>query len=201
MKAKKFSINFNNSNNLSDRLKINSYNLYQKRRRKRLKRIPKVLYILSITIFVFIIIIFLLVLIHKITDKNNLNNDISKRFILFEEEDKFFFFEKNQSELNYCENFGLLIYEYYYDRKVPQSWGTNIGDYIQSLAALQYLPKNCKPYLIDRDEVQFYNGTKVKLIMASWNTLLHGNKYISPQIEPILISYHLNKPEITINLC
>ena len=88
-----------------------------------------------------------------------------------------------------------MIYEYYFDRKVPQSWGTNIGDYIQSLAALQYLPKNCKPYLIDRDEVQFYNGTKVKLIMASWNTLLHDNKYISPQIEPILISYHLNKPD------
>ena len=189
----KFSKNF--KNNFSDRLKINSYNSYQKRRRKRLKRIPQALYIVIITIIILIIIIFLLILLHKINGKNNLNDNIPKKFILFEEEDKFFFFEKNQSELDYCEKYGLLIYEYYYDRKVPQNWGTNIGDYIQSLAALQYLPKNCKPYLIDRDELQFYNGTKIKLIMASWNTLLKGNKYISPYIEPILISYHLSNTD------
>ena len=59
-----------------------------------------------------------------------------------------------------------MIYEYYYGRKFPQSWGANIGDYIQSLAALQYLPKNCKPYLIDRDELQFYNGTKIKFDLS-----------------------------------
>ena len=171
-----FSKNF--KNNLSDRLKINSFNSYQKRRRKRFKRIPQALYIIIIAMIILVIIIFLLILLHKINGKTKLSNNISKKFILFEEEDKFFFFEKNQSELNYCENYGLLIYEYYYGRKFPQNWGANIGDYIQSLAALQYLPKNCKPYLIDRDKVQFYHGKKIKLIMASWNGLLDGNKYI-----------------------
>ena len=82
---------------------------------------------------------------------------------------KFFFFEQKQNELNFCKNYGLLIYNYYYGKKKPIAKATNIGDYIQSLAALQFLPKECKPYLIDRDNIRFYNGTKVKLIMNSWN--------------------------------
>ena len=53
----------------------------------------------------------------------------------------------------------------------------NIGDYIQSLTALQYLPKNCKPYLVDRDTIQFYKGPKIKLIMNSWNRI-RKKKYI-----------------------
>ena len=85
-----FSKNF--KNNLSDRLKINSFNSYQKRRRKRFKRIPQALYIVIIAMIIFIIIIFLLILLHKINGKTNLSNNISQKFILFEEEDKFFFF-------------------------------------------------------------------------------------------------------------
>ena len=55
-----------------------------------------------------------------------------------------------------------------YDKIYGYDWIIgNIGDYIQSLA-LQYLPKNSKPLLIDRDRVKFYNGTKVKLIMNGW---------------------------------
>ena len=70
----------------------------------------------------------------------------------------------------------------------------NIGDYIQSLAALQYLPKECKPYLIDRDKIQFYNGPKVKLIMNGWHLIQEGNKFIPNQINPILLSYHISNP-------
>ena len=54
-----------------------------------------------------------------------------------------------------------MIYDYYYEGKLNCP---NIGDYIQSLAALQYLPKNCKPYFVDRDMIQFYHGPKIKLI-------------------------------------
>ena len=101
---------------------------------------------------------------------------------------KFFFFENNQDKLNYCTDYGLLVYDYYYNGKINKP---NIGDYIQSLAALQYLPRNCKPYLIDRDIIQFYHGPKVKLIMNGWSILHEGNKYVSTQIDPIYISYHL----------
>ena len=100
-----------------------------------------------------------------------------------------FFFEQIQEKLNYCSNYGILVYNYPYDGKVKYG---NIGDYIQSLASLQYLPKNCKPYLIDRDNIRFYNGPKVKLIMNGWNFLNDGNKYVSKKISPIYISYHLN---------
>ena len=70
-----------------------------------------------------------------------------------------------------------MIYNYHYYE--------NIGDYIQSLAALQYLPKNCKPYLVDRNRIQYYNGPNVKLIMNSWNKIVGGTKYISDKINPI----------------
>ena len=56
---------------------------------------------------------------------------------------------------------------------------------------MQYLPKNCKPNLIIRDKARFYNGTKVKLIMAGWHPLLYSLN-ISPKINPFFISYHLN---------
>ena len=112
----------------------------------------------------------------------------------------FFFFEKNQHDLVYCNNYGLMIYNYNFDKGL--SYG-NIGDYIQSLAALQYLPKNCKPYLINRDEVGYYHGEKVKLIFNSWNNFYRGNKNISDKINPIYISYHIRKnyalPSVYIN--
>ena len=93
-----------------------------------------------------------------------------------------------------------MIYNYNFDKGL--SYG-NIGDYIQSLAALQYLPKNCKPYLINRDEVGYYHGEKVKLIFNSWNNFYRGNKNISDKINPIYISYHIRKdyalPSVYIN--
>ena len=107
-----------------------------------------------------------------------------------------FFFEKNQEQLGYCNNYGILVYDYYYGGKLHKSF-TNIGDYIQSLAALQYLPKNCKPYFIDRDSVQFYHGPKVKLIMNGWHLIKEGNKYLSSQIIPYFVSYNLeNKKKL-----
>ena len=113
------------------------------------------------------------------TDSSELN-DIDNKF----------FFELNQNELNYCLNYGLYVYDYHYEGKIDFF---NIGDYIQSLAALQYLPKKCKPYLVDRDSIQFYNGTKIKLIMNGWHNLNGGNKYVSNKIKPFYISYHLTK--------
>ena len=97
---------------------------------------------------------------------------------------KFFFFEYNQEELKYCQNYGILIYDYYYNGNCLSN-RANIGDYIQSLAALQYLPKNCKPYFIDRDSIQYYHGPKVKLIMNGWHSIKEGNKYVSTQIHSV----------------
>ena len=117
-----------------------------------------------------------------------LNDNINNSPNLKSNLNNFFFFEENQDKLNYCTEYGLFVYDYYYDKNIKYG---NIGDYIQSLAALQYLPKNCKPYFIDRDRILFYKGPKVKLIMNGWFLLRPGSLGISQQIEPIFVSYHL----------
>ena len=127
---------------------------------------------------------------YNASKKNEINNN-SNIFPFLEKNNKsnqFFFFNENQDDLDYCNHYGLFIYNYYINGVITEA---NIGDYIQSLAALQYLPKNCKPYFIDRDLIQFYYGPKVKLIMNSWNIIHEGNKYISENIEPIYVSYNL----------
>ena len=105
-----------------------------------------------------------------------------------------FFFEKNQDELDYCTNYGLMIYDYYYEGKIIET--SNIGDYIQSLVALQFLPSNCKPYFVDRDLIQFYHGPKVKSIINGWNWIHEGNKYTSNEINPIYISYRIKNEDV-----
>lgn len=104
--------------------------------------------------------------------------------------DNYFFYER-QDQINYCNNYGILVYDYYTNCKINK-WTDNIGDYIQSLAALQFLPKNCFPYFIDRESVRFYHGPKVKLIMNGFFTLTIGNNEVTQQINPLYISYHIN---------
>ena len=125
-------------------------------------------------------------LLDKFKNKINIRNDYK---IYRPNNNRTFFFEKDQDELDYCTDYGLMIYDYYYDGKIIE--GSNIGDYIQSLAALQFLPLNCKPYFVDRDLIQFYHGPKVKLIINGWNLIHEGNKYTSNEISPIYISYHI----------
>lgn len=70
--------------------------------------------------------------------------------------------------------------------------GLNIGDYIQSLAAKQFL--NVKePILISREDLNDYDGEPVKLIMNGWYTM-NGEKFPpSNKILPLLVSHHINK--------
>ena len=93
--------------------------------------------------------------------------------------------------MNYCYNYGLLIYDYHYSLEQPFPY-VNVGDYIQSLAALQYLPKYCIPILIERDTFQYYHGPKVKLIVNGWFKIKEGNKFTSEQIIPLYLSFHVN---------
>lgn len=108
---------------------------------------------------------------------------------------KYYFFEKG-NKFSYCNNYGLLVYDYTYSLIKPNDF-VNIGDYIQSLAALQYLPKNCIPILIGREAIQYYYGKKIKLILNGWFKIQEGNKFTSDQIEPLYISFHIN--DININ--
>lgn len=106
--------------------------------------------------------------------------------------EKFFFFLQEKKNLSYCKNFGLLVY--FKDKNnslFKENSSENIGDYIQSLAALQFLPKNCFPYLVDREYLRYYNGPMVNLIMNGWFLLYEGNKIVSDKINPIYLSFHI----------
>lgn len=72
------------------------------------------------------------------------------------------------------------------------------------MAALQYLPKNCTPLFIDRDNVENYNlSNHIFIFMNGWNILQKGNRRTSNFLIPIYLSYHINNGEhidnITIN--
>ncbi len=123
-------------------------------------------------------------------DYSNYNNN-QNIFNNITKDDENFFFGKTKGQLNYCNNYGLLVYDYYSKGNVNE-YTDNIGDYIQSLAALQFLPKNCFPFLVDRDSIRFYHGPKIKLIISGFFGLSLGNIKISEQINPLFISYHIN---------
>ena len=177
-------------------LKLNIYGAQIKNKKTNIKITNSIRTIISKVknySFKFIIILSLFILILFATIKYiikylKINKELFKAHNIYEEQNKFFFFEKNQEDLNNCTNFGLMIYKYDNKSNVKTP---NVVDYIQSLAALQYLPKNCKPYLIDRDQVQYYKGPKVKLIMNGWHFIGDGNLYINNQISPIFLSYHI----------
>lgn len=66
----------------------------------------------------------------------------------------------------------------------------NIGDYVQSLAARQFLPQ--VDYFINREKLGEFKGGKTKLIMNGWFTHNAKNWVPSADIFPHLISFHIN---------
>ena len=78
---------------------------------------------------------------------------------------------------------GILIYKSYNNN-------FNIGDYIQSLAACQFIDDTV--VYINRERLDEYAGSTIKLIMNGW--FLHELKHWPPSnnIEPLIISFHLN---------
>jgi hypothetical protein len=69
--------------------------------------------------------------------------------------------------------------------------GINIGDYIQALAASQFLPR--VDGFLDRDEdLKDYSGEKAKIIMNGWFMHAPLNWPPSQDIEPLFVGFHLN---------
>jgi hypothetical protein len=70
--------------------------------------------------------------------------------------------------------------------------GLNIGDYVQSLAAKQFL-NDTNPILISREDLDQFNVEPVKLIMNGWFLLKGENFPPNEKITPLLVSHHINK--------
>ena len=73
----------------------------------------------------------------------------------------------------------------------------NVGDYIQSIAAMQFLPAGTSSILIDRDSISNYNNEDdvVKIIMNGWWMANPQNFPPSLSILPLYRSFHL-RPRI-----
>jgi hypothetical protein len=140
-------------------------------------------------IFILLLFLFIILSYYKTQNKSNKICNINS-FIEKSNKTKNFFFLEKKEKLNYCKNYAIFIYNYPFDNPTPK-YG-NIGDYIQSLAALQFLPKNCLPIFIDRDMVEFYNGENANLIMNGWYRISKGNKEISKNLSPIFVSIHIS---------
>ncbi|MBL7698896.1 MAG: polysaccharide pyruvyl transferase family protein [Chitinophagaceae bacterium] len=79
-------------------------------------------------------------------------------------------------------SYGLLTY--------PAWPEYNAGDYIQSLAAAQFLPRVDR--YVSREKLNEYRGDKLKLIMNGWFMHRPDQWPPSPDIDPLMISFHLN---------
>ena len=88
--------------------------------------------------------------------------------------------------MNTTSLFGLMSY-------APASVTTNtinLGDYIQSIAARQFLPK--VDALIDREQMSNYDGDDINLIMNGWFMTHPENWPPSKHIRPLITSFHIN---------
>jgi len=75
------------------------------------------------------------------------------------------------------------------NKNVPPS--INIGDYVQALAASQFLPRI--DGFIDRDEeLKSYEGEECKVIMNGWYMHKPQNWPPSPKIKPLFVAFHIN---------
>ena len=77
----------------------------------------------------------------------------------------------------------------------------NIGDDIQSLAAINFLKKKGinQWEFINREKVDEYDGEEINLIMNGW--FMHNPRKFPPskKIKPIFLSFHIANPSIVTN--
>lgn len=86
------------------------------------------------------------------------------------------------------EKFALLVYDFS-KLKLEANNEVNIGDYVQSLAAKQFLPK--VDVFIERENLQVNLPDTYKCIMNGW--YMHGSKWPpSNNIQPLFVSFHIN---------
>lgn len=69
---------------------------------------------------------------------------------------------------------------------------SNLGDDVQTIAQMQYIPKNMKRIIVNREKVH-NDSRKCYLIMNGW--WMHNDKNFPPHknINPIYISFHIEK--------
>jgi hypothetical protein len=84
---------------------------------------------------------------------------------------------------------------------VIDAFTPNIGDTIQTLAAINLLKKFCieKYYILNREHLDTYNGSEITVIVNGWfmDDITHFPP--SPNIKPIFISFHCSNESLIKN--
>lgn len=83
--------------------------------------------------------------------------------------------------------FGLITYK---GIVYPKTNIINVGDYVQSIAARQFLPQ--VDVLVSREGLKAYDGEDIKMIMNAWYMANPANFPPSPKINPLYVSMHIN---------
>ena len=81
-----------------------------------------------------------------------------------------------------------MKYGYIDQYDVVTAKGKNLGDYVQTIAAQQFLPNDV--ISINRERLDEYWGGKCKVLMASWFMPAPSHFPYSEDIEPLFISSH-----------
>ena len=82
--------------------------------------------------------------------------------------------------------YGLMVVSTGVDEKI------NIGDYIQALAAKQFLPST--DILLEREtDLKRYDGEEVKMIMNGWYMNHPENWPPSENVKPLFVALHINR--------
>jgi len=68
----------------------------------------------------------------------------------------------------------------------------NIGDYIQSLAARQFIKRKDEILYYDREQLHLYEGEEVKVVMNGWFMHHSENWPPSTKIYPLFRAFHIN---------
>jgi hypothetical protein len=83
--------------------------------------------------------------------------------------------------------YGVIVYE---GGKFKEQNLLNLGDYVQSTAAKQFLPE--VNHHVTREGMHLYNDENIKMIMNAWYMANPENFPPSNKITPLYVSVHLN---------
>lgn len=93
--------------------------------------------------------------------------------------------------------YGLIVYDeqnaQWRNGEIYTPSMVNIGDYIQSIAARQFLPS--VDTFVEREQIHYFSSEPTKVIMNGWWRIFDGCATTSSSIIPLYISYHISRTD------
>lgn len=96
----------------------------------------------------------------------------------------------------------ILIYKYIQSKTKTKTWGilfantSNLGDDVQTIAQMQFIPKGTKTIIVDRENLD-KEKRRCNVIMNGW--WMHNDKHFPPHrnVNPLYIAFHVEKAGLT----